>query len=1486
MPLPGEETAKLGFRYEDLWTVNSILEILSGSADEIHLVALGEEGEGVEFTLHRTDTKEFHQVKRQQSATGHWTISTLNDVLLTFKEKLKEADTTCFFVSMQEAYPLRELSENAASSHTYEELRSNYFKEGNRVASFEKLSKVLSASNDGTFAFLRRAQFVTIDQERLQRLVNLNIQLHVEGDSEIIRASLIELSHSKVHQNLSSKEIWNFLESKGFRRTNWAKDTSVLSKLSKQNQRYIDSLRSESILGKPIDRPDVEKIFQAVTKPSNKTLTLITGIAGVGKSTTLVQVIENLLNTNVPVLAFRLDLLKAVYSPKEVGTQLEIPASPPLTLAKIAQNKPSVLVIDQLDAVSMVSGRNPQFLDCVNEMIKEAEELKTIHVILSCRKFDLDNDDRLRKLKQNPVTEIFDVLPLSREVVREVVKQLGLDDSKLTDGQIKLLSIPLHLKLLAEIVHSGNASQALGFDTVKELYDRFWTSKRAFVENACGRSIAWWEVLGRLSQWMSENQSLTAPKSIVNKWSTDAAVLASEHVLAEDLEKYSFFHESFFDYCFAQTFLAEGGQLPKLLLDDEQALFRRSQVRQILLHERIVDPKTYIKDLGFILTGSKIRIHLKQLVLAVLKEIRNPSVEELSIVVKCLDDASCEGPAMTLFMKCPPWFDILDTQGYLQDLLSSSDQTKVFRAIRILMTIQDQCADRVATVLIPYLNKSDDWNRHIKTVLFYGDWSSSRKYFDLCIGLVKSGAMDFCDDEGAGGILQSGAILKLAKSKPDWALELITEWLEKVVRGDADLKSSETRGSILDRCLDVELIHEISKRIPVAFVEKILPIVFLMVQKTAHSNDRLPIQDGIWPFRFEGHRIGGDRALIDSLESALSEIARHTPDKVEEFFRTYSGNDFDTIQFLFIKALTANPAKFADLAIDYLCQRYSRLDSGYVGSYADHFDAAAELVKVVTPLCSEERLDHFIFYILDYYSDYERSAKGLKVRGYGQLVFLKAIDQRRITADALKRLNELRRKFPHEEVDEPSDENNSGSVPSPVPDHATEKMTDQQWLLAIAKYSGEHSWDGKGRIVGGAYQLSDSFATAAKKEPLRFASLAERLPDKTNPVYFDSLLRALAEVHCNRSLIFGIIRRCHRLTEKPCGRSICWALEKYYQEDIPDDIIEILQWYAVFDPSPANSIRDNDLYFAGINSVRGAAAEALGALIFAKKDIFPKVIKTIEQLIADPSIVVRSCVAKTLVGILNHDRTLAVNLFLQLVDADDRLLETPMVEDFLRYALYTHFEKLLPVLNRMLKSSIPKVREIAARRIWMAALDVSDARDLANNCLKRTEEERKGAATILAHNVSVDRVRAICEPALKLLFEDPAKSVRAVASSCFRFFETDEIKNYRELVQAFIESGAFPDNYDDLIRALDKTTAQVPDIICAACHKFLDEVGKDAANATKRAAATGYEVTQLAIRAYSQAKDKDLQSRGLDLIDRLMALGVYGVEKELSIFER
>ena len=76
MPRPGGESDKLGNRYESLWSVHNVLDLLDGQAVSVEVEAF-EESKGIEFIkTNRDGSREFHSVKRQHPGPG-WTLSEL-----------------------------------------------------------------------------------------------------------------------------------------------------------------------------------------------------------------------------------------------------------------------------------------------------------------------------------------------------------------------------------------------------------------------------------------------------------------------------------------------------------------------------------------------------------------------------------------------------------------------------------------------------------------------------------------------------------------------------------------------------------------------------------------------------------------------------------------------------------------------------------------------------------------------------------------------------------------------------------------------------------------------------------------------------------------------------------------------------------------------------------------------------------------------------------------------------------------------------------------------------------------------------------------------------------------------------------------------------------------------------------------------------------------------------------------------------------------
>ena len=213
------------------------------------------------------------------------------------------------------------------------------------------------------------------------------------------------------------------------------------------------------MLDPPIARTEAVALVDSLA--AEKRLIVASGNAGEGKTGVLDQVVERASSDGWPVLAFRLDRLEPFVSPTGLGEQLGLGASPAAALAALAGDQPALLLIDQLDAVSLASGRMPASFDAVAELLREAAAFPQMRVLLACRQFDIDNDSRLRALvgDSGAATQV-KVELLDEEQVREVLARIGVDAKELDAEQLRLLSSPLHLVLLSAVAQDDDTPRS------------------------------------------------------------------------------------------------------------------------------------------------------------------------------------------------------------------------------------------------------------------------------------------------------------------------------------------------------------------------------------------------------------------------------------------------------------------------------------------------------------------------------------------------------------------------------------------------------------------------------------------------------------------------------------------------------------------------------------------------------------------------------------------------------------------------------------------------------------------------------------------------------------------------------------------------------------------------------------------------------------------------------------------------------------------
>jgi hypothetical protein len=787
----------------------------------------------------------------------------------------------------------------------------------------------------------------------------------------------------------------------------------------------------------------------------------------------------------------------------------------------------------------------------------------------------------------------------------------------------------------------------------------------------------------------------------------------------------------------------------------------------------------------------------------------------------------------------------------------------------------------------PFLDFGSHWHGRIRWVLTGAAPEEERRLLDFLIAAVDAGVFDQRDDEALWY-----ASHDLPSKQPRWGVELFTAYLDRALARATEANPFE---SVLpDRSYHAEeFARTLARHAPTSFVRGVLPFVVKVVEATADP-ERTFAQGDPWSLRYSTPGYGFDEALYESVDVGLRAVASKRPRTFARLAPALVEHaHFTSLRFLLYRAWAANPAAFWRPALNYLLDTREPFGCGYADS---RYWVTRELIQAIQRPTPRESLAQLEQLLLDFYPEWERTPDGRAARGAAQLTLLDAFSGRNLTEAGLRRREELRRKFGSSATSAPHGIQ-VGFVRSPIPDDKARKMTDRSWLRAIRRYDTAER-PGADFLKGGSVELSRVLEQQTKVEPERFAKLALRFPEDVDENYADAILRGLADAESAPpvELLASVLRRFFSMPARPGGRWITRPLAQVANEDIPTDVLDIAAWFATEAEDPKRdtwrkTTEDDVEYYggdpftAGINSVRGAAAEALSVLIWPDAERLAYLMPALEQLVRDPVIAVRVCAAVTLRTAYRHDPGRAAELFVELCDTDDALLGTRPAEDFMSVATRSRLEQLRPLLDRMLKSDISDVQAAAGRQAALAALGDEKAYDLVEAAFSGPVPTRVGVAQVAAHNVINAQVGEACARWLPTFFDDPDETVRDEASNWVRQLGPTGIRDRRELLTRYVASAAYRDDEAGLMHALDDSTVSVSEIALPALQEFIEHRRHEMGDIQRGAAFTAVLASKLAVRSYTSASSEQTRGQALDVIDALLAAKVSEMRTFVDSFD-
>ena len=1459
----GGGAAKLGFRYEDWWTLLRVADLLRGDAVRLRLEPPGAEGEGVEFWVDERDgTRWYEQVKHDARS---WTITALKNegVLAAFAPHLA-AGHRIRFVSSSPAAQLSHLTERATKVVDADEFRTCASLDD--VAWFRAIARVWDVDEQVAWSWLTRITVEHHPAATLRRIVLAVYEGLVRGDPDVIVDILRGFLVESLHRPLTGPQVWNHLESKGFRRRLLPGDqttTEALRSTVGRHRRRVDGARPASGL---VTRPEVSALRRVLEAEPGKVV-VVHGRAGSGKSTVVREVVEQLEASGWFSAVAGMDAVGAdTRSARALGRTVDLEGSPAVLLDGVAAGTAAILAIDQLDAVSTFSGRMPASFESVTELLEQAEQVANLAVVLVVRTVDLEADQRMRSLLDDTArVTTFEVSDLERDDLRRSLNDAGVDVDALRPATLELLRTPLHYALFLRLSPTNRHDD---FRALPELYDRFIAQVRTDV----GSDLAWTSIIPPMVEDMTTREQLHVPALLLDDVSPQhISALCSHGLLVVDGDRLMFAHETLFDHLFARAFVQSGRDLHDFLVTSGQRLFRRAQTRQVLEFLARHDRTEFHRVVRRLLTSTTLRRHLRAVVITVLAHL-DATVEDWQLVESlAFPPAGAHRPDLIALLSRPHWFDAADRAGRWPALLA--DESRTDHVMSQLIGVASERPARVAELVRPFAGSSDAWRARLWHLVA---WRLHAGLVELAVELLDAGDLD----DITAPIAANGdfwmLLFGLAKEDADGAARVIGAFLRRCLTRaraagiedpfDSPYLSNHSPGG-------GSTIEQVARDAPATFVREVLPFIAEVAQRTAtaHRDGELRVARWAWPYVGPDRAI--DAALYAGVESALLAVASSPPSDVVDAVAALTSGDIRDLSFLVCRFFTA--AGRGDDAITWLLADRRRMGLGWADSSRW---ATSELIRATTRICSQDVLAELSSALLSFYPARETTAEGRAERGWAQFTLLAALDPTRRSAEVTARLGELARKFPDETPVGPHPVEFQ-TVDPPVPRDAAEHLTDDDWLRLVRKWPDDRTEWRADAPVGGHYALASLIGDRAAVEPERFARLALRFDATMSSAPLCRILEAVGGKIPSRDLA-ELAHHARDVGGPEVGRSICFAIS-HTADDAGDEFVSLLGACAGDDDpvietarTPAGSGTNyfgGDLAMAGLNCTRGAAAHACARVLAHRPHLADRLAPLVARLATDPIMAVRVQAAAAVTALLKPMPDTALSLASDLfTDVDIEIVDTNPTAPLLRTALLQDPDTFAPLVNRALAG--PEAVARRAGMVWAAASRAGRlAPPLATELADLNGPARAGAAALLAS--AADNA----PDELAALFDDADPDVRrAAARALYRLDDTSPATTETLLV-VFATSAAFADNIDGLIHWMARTSHPLPSVSVDICERAVRVGGRELGDISTRGAAISADLVTVILRLYRKA-DELTRERCLNMIDDLTEVRAFGLE--------
>lgn len=1153
-----------------------------------------------------------------------------------------------------------------------------------------------------------------------------------------------------------------------------------------------------------------------------------------------------------------------------------------------------VLLVDQIDALSLTLSSNRKPLRSILRFVENIQPINKVRIVVSCRPYDLEYDPFLEQFQFGNRVQMD---PLKPEVVEEVLKENKRRPVPQGTNLFNTIRTPLFLYLFLKLKESNSPDYQL---TEHGLYNLLWVqSIDGSLELNSGKvnHQRLLNLLDQITGKMYDTQSLTLSKLAIDSANSyERDYLLHEELLLEVSEnRIQFFHQSLFDYVYARRFVGRGDDLLEAIKDKHQGLFIRALVKSVLTFLREDSCNKYLHAVRCILfekdaKGKDVyRYHLKMLVLSMMGYSVNLRPAEITFV---RDEIAVNEKYRELFIKgirSVEWFSTI------QQILDHSSGWRSMKEQDCLLMV-GICSQMIFSEqykVLEYLNKyyengvSDAIRRGIVSTLdsfkpFRENLTVAETLYDKIIQ----------KDED---ISLANLLYNISDMDPDFVMKRLRRMVSSVITED-----SKENGRI-----DIHLNHEIehiyeklNKQFPEKCFDEFLSIVIEICDKTKlpKMDNSLVISHAYWMFKPIINPRIGYKFADDILSIVIEETKKRAEGNQEgivEFVEQLNCSEFDTIRLIPACAFVANPALFKPQLLKVFTDTWLLSSCSSLLKY--HYRKA---LNASFPLFTNDEQEKVLNAIMGTAKSLEKSYKiddhqkwgvGISLIDELKYEYLSEIPDDILKQDfkeVYKKKQECMRRFGARENKMPYRiTTHYGWTSLDITPERARKMTSSQWLKAMRKYTSDAQLRFETPTLQGN---SDLFEDTVKSNPGKYLETIQAiLSDPIIPsAYAYAGLRGLIAANHDFSVVEGLyVQMISQLNpsineNKPSDLITLIRQSEFFaknnvslRKEIVDFLVSVVRDYNDKKEDREENEFEDSPYQSGINEVRGAACDYLMEC-YRFKEYKEEIFSAFETLPGNSTIHTRSALLFKMALLNNLDTERSLDLYLKLMsDYRANLMAMPLhnLNPLLYYINYG-FERLVPLFEKAIE--IPFCHDEMAPLLWLAYAKKKKGAEAILSRMLRTSDKAKAALVdylVRSYDQKIDQSLFIPWIRLCLLSPQIDGNLSPIYDEIFdHLVPMWPAEVQEEMTSLFISGGWVSKDSRDYIKYLGSMALSQP----TECLKWL-KLSLEAAPDLTEAGYTSSKIIDILIQAYNGLSDfgsktPDLEF-AMDLLDGILS---------------